>query len=71
MENKTKMQPIPDYGDLMTIKDFVAGVRSNWLTNDDGIGFFATETEYSDNFCVWDEKIERPSWATHVVWFNK
>jgi len=67
------MKDIPDYGDVMTLKDFMEGVASGCLTNDDGSGYYATPTSISD-------QVIRPSDVasgkinyhfTHVVWFNK
>lgn len=69
MENKTNMQPISDFGDLMPIADFVECVQTSLFCPDDGIGYYATEKEYDENSCVW--AVKSPSWATHVVWFNK
>jgi len=64
------MQPLPDYGDLMSVEDFVACVKGGMFVPDDGIGYFATETEYDEKSCVWDKQ-NAPSWATNVIWFNK
>lgn len=67
------MEPIPDYGDLMTCEEFKDAVDEGSFVNDDGSGYYATTTEMS--------RVEaRPSDVrkhgfrrdyTHVVWFNK
>lgn len=62
--------PLPDYGDHMTLREFVSSVQDGILTPDDGSGRFATETEMFKGTDCFDFK-NRPKEATHVVWFNK
>jgi hypothetical protein len=68
--------PIPDYGDLFTIQEFIEMVKSGCFVNDDGTGYYATDLAYDR------DAIARPSdiykgivlkgyGHTHVVWFNK
>lgn len=57
-----------EYSDVMTILEFRETVELGCIVPSDGIGFWATETECSD-LPVWSER--RPSWATHVAWYNK
>lgn len=52
---------------LMTAEDFEADSNSGFLTGDDGSGYWATSTEVSNISSF----AERPSWATHVCWYNK
>lgn len=55
------------------ILSFINGVKIWCYTDDDGYGYYATDTEISDQYVniyailknVW------PNWATHVVWYNK
>lgn len=61
------LEPIPDYGDVMTLEDFQSSHRAGALIPDDGSGYFATETGMSREDCF----DEPPAWATHVVWFNR
>lgn len=73
-----KMEPLPKFGeaDHMTIADFVMGVRTGLLTEDDGTGYYATMTEMSDvqvlaaitSLAILSLRDPR---FTHVVWFNK
>lgn len=78
-----RMEPIPNYGDHMTIFHFVGLCKSGTLIDDDGSASLATETEMStedvetslfssDNRTV-DEIVEsyRLQGWTHVVWFNR
>lgn len=70
-KQETKFEPIPppDEGEHMTIEEFLNSVKMKAYTPDDGIGFFATATHESD-LQVWCPDLA-PSWATHVVWYNK
>lgn len=62
-------RPIPDYGDLMTMKEFVNMVDCGMFTDDDGSG------EYSDGeFLLGDKDInlyDIDETKSHVVWYNK
>lgn len=66
-----EMKPIPSYGDLMTLQDWIDCVVLGCFIDYDGHGCYATETEMSDivvhpsDFPNIDRK-----W-THVVWFNR
>jgi hypothetical protein len=64
---------IPDYGTLMTLDEFGDAIRHGYINNDDGSGFFATEKEYSEINVFSDIGliVDPPSWATHVMWFEK
>jgi hypothetical protein len=46
--DKNKLKPIPDYGDLMTIDDFLEAVRHGAFIDYDGHGNYATETQISE-----------------------
>ena len=66
-----------DFGALMTISEFSVAVDAGVFTNDDGFGKFATSARMSSQ-AVWPSLFKAlvrarkiPSWATHVVWFNK
>lgn len=67
-----KFEALPDYGDHMTVTDFLKGCYSLMLTDTDGIACYATKDQItsiqvrpSDFVCVVDHPY------THVVWFNK
>ena len=68
------MRPLPNYGNHMTIDDFVQCCEAKGFIDYDGYGRLATEKKESS--------IEiRPSncrkaltanpWATHIMWFNR
>ncbi len=67
------MKPIPNYGCVMTISEFVESVRNGSFTNDDGSGNYSNGMEMSDEH-VDCKAIYKgrpiPGWA-YVVWFNK
>ena len=67
------MKPIPDYGDHMTLEQFVLCVEQHSFIDNDGSGYYATATEMTRLEAI-------PSNITkgminkefsHVVWFNK
>lgn len=67
------LRPIPDYADLMTIREFAERVADDLFTNNDGTGYYATETQVSALRAVpsnFREGRIDPEF-THVVWFNK
>jgi hypothetical protein len=70
------LRPIPPYGDLMTLAEFVEQSRGN-LIDWDGSGYFATKDGVSD---IPARPSEAQHWMperlhygefTHVMWFNK
>ena len=66
--------PVDDYeegyseGGVMTIEEFGKCIVHNTITDDDGVGYWATADKVSDwnVFVMW-----RPTWATHVAWYSK
>ena len=52
---------------LMTAEDFLREDDLGMLTSDDGSGVWATQTHKSDV----STSVDKPEWATHVVWYNK
>lgn len=68
-----KIEPIPDYGDLMTIENFKELCESQMFTDYDGSGYYSdgkimTRIPASP-FEITNGKID-DRWS-HVVWFNK
>lgn len=69
------MEPLDkhDRDCLMTIKEFIEGIKCGGLTDWDGDGYFANLTHKSD--CAVECSL--PFWNpdktlfTHVVWYNK
>ena len=76
-----KMKPLdPDLGSLMPLSEFVDSCELGHFINYDGFGNYATAKETSD-IEVRPTDVARngkrlasfqaPSWATHVVWYNR
>jgi hypothetical protein len=66
-------EPIPDYGDHMTLEEFTKSVQGGCFIDWDGSGYYATATEMSHIPARPSEIIEGSinKEFTHVVWFNK
>ena len=67
------LRPIPDYADMMTIAQFRDAIDCGTIFDDDGSGYYATESGVSEVPAVPSEigqgfADER---FTHVAWFNK
>lgn len=74
-----KKSKIPDYGDVCTLQEFEALVKSKSFIDYDGYG------KWSDGESMWGDLFipnaivkpssfavaSAPKGATHVVWFNK
>lgn len=62
-------------GELIPYKKFVEYMLSYSVTNDDGIGYYATATERSrlpfKFFDLDDEKKLKKYKFTHILWYNK
>ena len=72
-KKKVEMSPIPKYGDLFTMKDWLECVECGGIIDYDGYGNYATETERS-NIEVRPSDVKKgkidKTW-THVVWYNR
>jgi hypothetical protein len=65
-------EKLPDYGDLMTIKDFRDACSVGALIDYDGTGYPVKDGKMARNVNVLPSKRNRiPKSATHVMWFNK
>lgn len=69
-------RPMPEYAEILTIEDFRKFCKALAFVNDDGVGYYSTETEISsiqarpsDFYYCTEPTI--PSTLTHVAWFNK
>jgi len=66
-----------DEGDLMTVAEFVDCVRQGVFIDYDGHGRYATATQVSRDQAdvIYPSELvrlkTRPSWCTHVMWYNK
>lgn len=76
LSEPTDLAPHPDYGDLYSLKEFADMLKCGAITSDDGCGAWATASRYDMTtdislYKVLAGKDPRPTWATHVLWFNK
>jgi hypothetical protein len=66
------MAALPNYGSHMTVEQFVEHVKTGWLTNYDGFGYYASATQESNIQVVpSDVAFGLDKRFTHVVWYNK
>jgi len=69
------LTPIPDYADVMTVKEFSDSVKIGAFTNDDGSGYYANPPLMEDHLNYLDcreiYKGNIKTGFTHVAWFNK
>lgn len=68
-----ELKPLPDYGTLMSLEEFIAYCKAGFLINYDGHGRYATSDQAS-NICVYPSDILSGEYRhdfSHVIWFNK
>lgn len=68
-----KMDPLPTYGDHMTLKKFISCVKSGGFINYDGFGQYASKTQISD-ITILPSDIHADAYRkdfSHIVWFNR
>lgn len=62
-------RPIPNYGDLMLMEDFVSCVTSGSFIDDDGHGYYSNGVTMTDIVVKLDHILSTS--YSHVVWFNR
>ena len=68
-----ELKPLPDYGTLMSLEEFIAYCKAGFLINYDGHGRYATSDQVS-NICVYPSDILSGEYRhdfSHVIWFNR
>ncbi len=68
-----ELEDIPEYGDKMSVEDFVEACYDGAFTDDDGTGYYATEDKMT-RIVVNPSNISMETFDdrwSHVVWFNK
>lgn len=74
MSKVVALDPLPDYGDLMTWEAWLGCVECRMFIDYDGYGYFATEDSYDYLKEVYPSQaktIKKPDWATHILWLNR
>lgn len=66
---------LPDYGDLMSLEDFISCCNSGGFIDYDGFGRYANST-HETNITISPSKVKRgmilkDPRLTHVVWYNR
>lgn len=72
-EDGLEFGDIPNYGDHMTMKDWLDAVEFGAFIDYDGHGELATINQVS-NILIFPSEAKNykfPEWATHIVWYNK
>lgn len=71
--SRPDMRPVDEGDHLVTIDDFAECVRRHYYIDYDGFAEWATETHVSDKRVDPSGflKAKRPTWATHVAWYNR
>jgi len=67
------LTPLSGVGDLFTLRDFVNDCLDDCISNDDGFGYYATETEVTNIPAIPSDILDEivdTRW-THVEWYNK
>lgn len=68
-------EKLPNYGDHMTVEKWLQCVECGGFIDYDGHGALSNGTELSDIEIKPSDisalKLKIPSWATHVMWFNR
>lgn len=72
-EEGLKFEDIPDYADMMPIKEWMECCECGGFIDYDGHGELATATQVSNIIIQPSEResMEIPEWATHVAWYNR
>ena len=68
-----KMKEIPDYGDVMSLEDFLGCVKEGGFIDYDGYGHYAKDGMMSD-VCIFPSDVKHGSIRKEfdtVVWFNR
>jgi hypothetical protein len=68
-----ELEPLPEYGTLMSLEEFIAYSKTGFLINYDGHGRYATSDQAS-NICVYPSDIISGTYRhdfSHVIWFNR
>jgi hypothetical protein len=70
LTNKPAMEPLPPWGDLMTLDEFIMACKNGSFVDYDGVGRYSNGKEASVDIYVYPSDVKDRHW-THVVWFNK
>ena len=73
-QEPVQLKEIPEYGDHMTLEEWVNAVNSGAFIDYDGDGHLATADKCSD-IVIKPSSLKDdfviPDWVTHIVWYNR
>lgn len=67
------LENIPNYGDVMTLKEFIKAVKDGWFIDYDGSGNYI-EFDKMTNISIYPSDVEHRSIRKQfekIIWFNK
>lgn len=71
-QKKGYVDPLPDYGDVFPLDEFVEMVESGFFIDYDGHGYPVKNNLVNNDIIVKPSKIDEiPKDATHIIWFNR
>jgi len=72
VERSPYWKPLPDYGDLMTVADFIEACEDGCLIDYDGHGYPVKDGLMDDKLSIDpSDRDQIPADATHILWFNR
>jgi hypothetical protein len=70
-----KLEPLPSYGDLIPLENWLHCSAEGLFIDYDGHGYWATKDGMNGFVKPSDiaskNPVKPPAWATHVMWFNR
>lgn len=65
-------RPLHEYGDLMTVREFIDACQQGGFIDDDGYGYPVKDGMMDPSSPIYPSLVKRiPTDATHVHWFNR
>lgn len=73
MNRPPRFEPIPDYGEVMTLADFIKRVEGGWFIDYDGYGHYVREGQDS-RIEIYPSDVKNKAVRTDfdtIIWFNR
>lgn len=65
-------EDLPDYGDLMTVDEFKDNCKCGGFIDYDGFGHPVLQNKMMDDVEIKPSRLDLiPTYATHIIWFNR
>lgn len=63
---------LPNYGNLMTVQDFIENCKIGGFIDNDGCGHPVKDNMMNDDLIIYpSQRVLIPKDATHIIWFNR